>query len=125
MSQSRDSPNAHAPAMFEAAFAMAAPDLAAEAGRWLAHLAGERRVSPTRSKPMPAICASFSAISPCGSDPTSRLSPASSRPTSAPYGSAAGGRDRQPVAVADARGLRSFARHLERAGKGNAAPFPP
>lgn len=109
---------------FEAAFALAAPDLAAEAARWLAHLAGERRVSAHTldayardlrqflgylAQPTPPSLASFA-----------RLEPADIRAyLAARRADGVGSRS----LVRTLAGLRSFARHLERAGKGTASPF--
>jgi integrase/recombinase XerC len=121
---SPDLPDARIPALFEAASAVAAPDLAAEIERWLAHLAGERRVSAHTLEAYARDLRQFLIHLALRKRPDlaslASLAPADIRAYMA--GRRADGIGSRSL-VRMLAGIRSFARHLERAGKGNAAPF--
>ena len=117
-------PTAAAPAAFAAAFGMAAPDLAAEVRRWLAHLAGERRVSAHTLEAYARDLRQFLSYLAERQRPDlaslTSLAPADIRAyMAARRADGIGSRSLLRMLA----GIRSFARHLERAGKGNAAPF--
>ena len=103
---------------------MAAPDLAAEVQRWLAHLAGERRVSAHTLEAYARDLRQFLTHLALPKRPDlaslASLAPADIRAYLAAR-RAEGIGSRSLVRML--AGIRSFARHLERAGKGNAAPF--
>ena len=101
----------------------AATDVAAEVARWLAHLGAERRMSPQDARSLSsATSGNFSLSWPSiwaarrRSRELAALEPAGRARL---HGGAARGRHRRPLADARAcRRARSFARFLERNGKG-------
>lgn len=124
MTKSLDLSDAKTPTTFAAAFAMAAPDLAAEIQRWLAHLAGERRVSAHTLEAYARDLRQFLDYLALRERPglasLASLAPADIRGYMAKRrADEVGSRSLLRMLA----GIRSFARHLERAGKGNAAPF--
>jgi integrase/recombinase XerC len=120
----KNAPKAPAPAPFEAAFLMAAPDLVAEAQIWLRHLAGERRVSThtlsAYARDLRQFLVHLAEAAPPDLAALARLEPSDIRAYLARR-RAEGIGSRSLLRML--AGLRSFARHLERAGKGNASPF--
>lgn len=103
---------------------MASPDLAAEAQKWLVHLAGERRVSvhtlDAYGRDLRQFLLHLAETAPPDLASFARLKPSDIRAYLANRRAAGVGSHSLLRTLA---GLRSFARHLERAGEGSASPF--
>ncbi len=107
-------------------FPGASPDIAGEAVAWLSWLAAERRCSPHTMEAYSRDLRQFTAFlqdhlgSPASSESFLALLPSDVRAYMAcRRGDGVGGR----TILRSLAALRSFARHLERLGKGKAAPF--
>ena len=109
---------------FMAAFPMAAPDLAAEARLWLGHLAGEKRVSAhtleAYARDLRQFLRHLAEAAPPDLASLAELEPADIRAFLARRRTEGVGSRSLMRMLA---GVRSFMRHLERRGKGNASPF--